>query len=122
MKIEQFRHDGANYEQTDGVSALLPEDKIIELYNLNRETRKPIEIVQLHQTYYSAPVISITTVQPTTTKDDTGRETTQTHTFLISLKELTSELVSALRPFFHGKMEPLEIGNISISTAENRIS
>lgn len=118
MKIEQFRYgpkpnSGLHYEQTNGVSTLLPEDKIIELYNLGKDTHKPIEIMQLHQTYFGPPVISISFVEPTT--DDMGRETTQNHTFLISLKDITNELLSALRPHFRNGLEPLEIDKFTVS-------
>ena len=115
MRIEQFRYNGANYEQTKGVSALLPEDKIIELYNLGKETRKPTEIVQLHQTYFGAPVISITFAQPA--KDDNGRDTTQNHTFLISLKEVTKQLLYILRFYAYNdeKLETLEIAGFTLS-------
>lgn len=119
MKIEQFRYNGANYEQTDGVSTLLPEDKIIELYNLGKETRKPIEIVQLHQTYFGPPIISISFIEPTL--DNNGRQTIENQTFLISLKEITNELLSTLRLHIHNnaeKLEPLEIDKFTISQSK----
>ena len=118
MKIEQFWHNGANYQQTPNVSNLLPEDKIIELYNWARDTRKPIETVQLHQTYFGPPVISITAVTPSEIE---GRQTTTSRTFLVSLKDVTGELVSALRPFFNAEnLEVLEVDKLSIHSEKSR--
>lgn len=121
MSIEQFRygpktHIGLQFEQTDGVSQLLPEDKIIELYNIGGQTRKPLEIVRLHQTYFGPPVITVTFVQPA--MDDNGRDTVTNRTFLISLQDITNMLLTALRPFGQKeteKLEPLEIGEFTIS-------
>jgi hypothetical protein len=92
------------FEETKGASALLPEDKIIELYNLH----KPTENIQLHQPYCGSPVISITYVEAV--MDDKGRETTQNRTFLISLRDLTNDLVPLLRTHVYDeKVEPLKL-------------
>jgi hypothetical protein len=109
MKIEQFRYgpkdnSSMQFEETKGASALLPEDKIIELYNLH----KPTENIQLHQPYCGPPVISISYVEAT--MDDKGRETTQNRTFLISLRDITNELLVLLRDYVHTeKVEPLNL-------------
>jgi hypothetical protein len=121
LRVEQFYYgpkpnSGLQYEQTSGVSTLLPEDKIIELYNIGDQTRKPIEVVQLHQTYFGPPIISVTFAEPTV--DDTGRNTMRNRTFLISLKEITNELLHTLRPLsnlpLEQKLEPLEIDKFTI--------
>jgi hypothetical protein len=121
LKIQQLQYaPTGSYEQTDGVSALLPEDKLIELYNIGNQTRKPMEVVQLHQTLYGAPIITVTYAAPTT--DDKGRETTFNRTFLISLKDITNELVEALRSYFHvdlENLEPLELDKFTVSPHKN---
>jgi hypothetical protein len=123
LKIHQLQYaPTGSYQQTDGVSALLPEDKLIELYNLGNQTRKPMEVVQLHQTLYGAPIITVTYAAPTI-DDGTGRETTFNRTFLISLKDVTAMLVEALRPYFHvepEKLEPLEIGKFTVHSKTSR--
>lgn len=122
LKIHQLQYaPTGSYQQTDGVSTLLPEDKLIELYNIGNQTRKPMEVVQLHQTLYGAPIISVTYAAPTT--DDKGRETTFNRTFLISLKDVTAMLVAALRPYFHvepEKLEPLEIDQFAAHSKNSR--
>jgi hypothetical protein len=115
LKIERMRSDdGTGFRKTNGVSKLLPEYKIIELYNIGNNTRKPITETHLHQPSFGAPVISITYAAPTF--DSKGRETTMNHTFLISLRDITVELEKTLIPFFEdkGEVKPLELAKLSI--------
>ena len=115
MNIEQFSYGpkgntGLTYEQTAAVSTLLPESKIIELYNIGERTRKPIKDIQLHQNLMGEPVISVTYAGPT--HDKQGRATTYNHTFLISLKPLTQELSTLLQrrvQELNGSLEPIKL-------------
>ena len=123
MKVEQIRYDSNSkplQSQTSGVSTMLPEDKIVDLYTLGRHTRKPLETVQLHQTVYGAPIISLTFASPA--NDGKGRDSSYNRTFLVSLKDVTASLLEALRPFSQdkiGRLEPLRIGKLTIHHANS---
>lgn len=116
MKVERLRSsDGAGFQQTSGVSSLLPESKILELYNIGANTRKPRVETHLHQLGYGSPVISITFAAPAF--DSEGRNTTMNSTFLVSLMEVTQHLERALTPFYRDvaeTLEPIEIGEFTV--------
>lgn len=119
MKIEQFRYGpkhnrGLYFEQTDGVSTLLPETEIARLYNFGNRATKELRHVEILKIGNNPEIMAITFAGPTA--DDHGRATTFNHTFLVSVAELAPLLVKALEQFVHDvdRLEPLKVDSIPI--------
>jgi hypothetical protein len=79
---------GLNLETTRGLTRIINEDVVRELYTKDGHPNRTVQFSNLYQTM-TGPVIAATRITPATSK---GRQTVINRTFFVRLEDVSAEL------------------------------